>query len=303
MTAARRPDAHPVHAMLFALAGFATFSIGDGVVKSMAGQFPGTGVAIIRYVLGAAGLGIALLLTRGPAGFVCPRPLLQLGRAVAVALATLGFFMGVQFMPLANATAIQFSAPMLAALLSSVLLNERASVAVYLATALAFVGVIIVLSPQLAFVGAAALFPLLAAFGMAFLMIFNRMAGGLTPLLESQFLITVLAMPVLIVTGTMLHMSGMPAFQLHTPSWSIVGRCAIVAITGTSSHWLIFMATQRASAAIVSPMMYVQLLMAVLIGAAFYHNLPTPMTLGGAAVIIAGGLYLGWDTQRRTALV
>jgi drug/metabolite transporter (DMT)-like permease len=285
--------------MLIALAGFSMFSIGDGVVKSMAGQFPGTGVALIRYLIGSFGLGAALILVRGRAGFVCPRPTLQLGRAIAVSFASIGFFVGVQYMPLANATSIQFTTPMLTALLSALVLKERASAAVWVATALAFIGVMIVLRPQVFLLGTTALYPLGAALGMAFLMIFNRMAGGLTPLLESQFLISIIATPILACVAFTMHMTGLKPFQLHIPDWGIIARCAVVAVTGTSSHWLIFMATQRGTAAIVSPMMYVQLLMAVLIGLVFFHNVPTLVTLAGAAIIIAGGLYLGWDTQRR----
>jgi drug/metabolite transporter (DMT)-like permease len=285
--------------MLLALAGFATFSVGDGIVKSMAGQFPGDGVAMLRYVIGAAGLGLIVLCTRGRAGFSCPRPGLQLARALAVALASVGFFMGVQFMPLAAATSIQFTTPMLAAVFSTVILGERAPLAVWVATALAFTGVIIVLQPQLLSLGMVSLYPLAAALGMALLMIFNRMAGGLTPLLESQFLITVIAAPILIAIGLMLHLTGLPQFRLHLPGAVVIFKCACVAVTGTASHWLLFMATQRASAALTAPMMYVQMLMATTISIAFFHAIPTGATFFGAAIIIAGGLYLGWDTQRR----
>lgn len=284
--------------MLIALMGFATFSIGDGIVKSMTGQFSGNGVALLRYMIGTTALGIALFLTRGRAGFVCPRPLLQLGRALAVSFASLGFFIGVQFIPLATATAIQFTAPMLAAILSALILKERATHAVWIATLLAFAGVMIILRPQLLSSGAAALFPLGAATGLAFLMIFNRMVSGLTPMLESQFIISALATPILLLASLGLHATGLPQFHLHWPSSVVVFKCACVAVTGTASHWLIFMGTQRASAALTAPMMYVQMLMATGIGIIFFHTVPTVLTLLGATVIIAGGLYLARDTHR-----
>ena len=292
------PVHHPLQGMLLALAGFATFSVGDGIVKSMANQIPGTEVAMLRYFVGSIGLGIALLSVRGRAAFTCPRPALQFARATAVSFASLGFFIGVQFMPLANATAIQFTSPMLAALLSAVILKERASFAVWIASALAFVGVVIILRPQLVSVGSMAFYPLGAALGMACLMIFNRMAAGLTPLLESQFLISICALPILISIGFILHFSGLTRFHLFVPTAGVALKCVGVAITGTASHWLIFMATQRASAALIAPMMYVQLLVATAIGATFFHALPTPMTLVGAAIIVIGGLYLAHATRR-----
>src|SRR5690606_27764983 len=121
------------------------------------------------------------------AGFVCPRPMLQFGRGFAVAVATLCFFMGIQAMPLADATAIEFTNPMLTAILSALVLRERAPGAVWVATAIAFAGVLMVLRPNVAILGPVALYPLAAAFGMAFMMIFNRMAAGLAPILVMQW--------------------------------------------------------------------------------------------------------------------
>jgi len=245
MDNAPAPQHHTIQGLMLALAGFATFSIGDGIVKSMAGQMTGTGVAFIRYAIGSIALSTILFGVRGRAGFVLPKPGLQLARAIAVSMASVGFFLGVQFMPLANATSIQFTSPMLAAVLSALILKERAPAAVWVATAMAFTGVVIILRPQLLSVGWAAFYPVLAALGMAFLMIFNRMSSGVVPLLESQFLISIIATPILALLAIALHLTGMPQFQLHMPTGLILFKCACVAVTGTSSHWLIFMATQE----------------------------------------------------------
>lgn len=291
-------QASPLQGMLLAITGFACLSLGDGVVKSISGLLPGTEIALIRYGFGAAGLALAVLLSRGPRGFVCPKPLLQIARGAAVAGATFSFFMGVQYMPVANANAIQFTSPMIAALLSAVLLGERATRAVWVATVLAFVGVLIVLRPQVLALGWPALYPLGAAFSMASLMIANRKAAGSAPLLELQFLVAVIAAPILLVVAVGLNATGLPQFALRMPSSILLLKCAFVAVTGTASHWLIFMATQRASAALVSPMMYVQLLVAITLGLIFFHTVPTPMMIVGAAIIIAGGLYLGLSQAR-----
>ena len=285
--------------MLLALAGFACLSVGDVIVKSMAGQMAGSEIALLRYAFGALGLGCAMLIVRGRLWFICPLPWLQFARACAVACATFGFFMGVQYMPIANATAIQFTSPMLTALLSAVLLRERAPFAAWVATAMAFVGVLIILRPEVLNLGFAALFPLMAALSMALLMICNRKVAGSAPLLELQFLVAIFALPVLCALALGMHLTGLPQFRLHMPSSIILLKCACVAITGTISHGLIYMATQRASAAIVAPMMYVQLLMAVVLGWLFFHNIPTAIMLLGAGIIIAGGVYLGQAGRRQ----
>lgn len=90
-------------ALLLALAGFCSMSIGDAVVRSMAGAWPAPAVSALRYGFGAAGLACYVAWRFGRAGFVIPRPGLQAGRGAAVALATLCFFTGVMAMPLADA--------------------------------------------------------------------------------------------------------------------------------------------------------------------------------------------------------
>ena len=292
--ATRSDDARA--ALLLALGGFAMLSVGDGLVKSLAGSWPGTGVAALRYLFGALGLGLAVAWRSGRAGFVLPLPLVQFGRGAAVALATICFFMGAMAMPLADATAIQFTSPMLTAMLSAVLLGERAPRAAWGATALAFIGVLLVLRPEVARLGAAALYPLAAALGMACLMILNRRAAGSAPMLTLQFLIAAFAAPMIAAAALLGNLSGLPAFRLSVPGWEVVWKCAAVAVTGSVAHLLIFAATTKASAAVTAPMVYIQLLIALAIGALFFGDVPDPAMLGGAALIIVGGMWL-WRSQ------
>ena len=282
-------------ALLLALAGFSILSVGDALVKSIAGEWPAPAVAALRYSLGAAGLGVAVAIRHGRAGFVLPRPWLQFGRGAAVGLATICFFLGAMAMPLADATAIQFTSPMLTAVLSWAVLRERPPSATWVAIALAFAGVLLVLRPNVVELGSAAFFPLGAAFGMAWLMIFNRKAGGDAPVLVMQFLVAVMAAPLLVAAAAALSL--MPRFAVPAPSLEVVLKCAGVAVTGSVGHLLIYTATLRATAAVVSPMTYIQLLVASAIGWAWFGDAPDAATLGGAALIVAGGLWL-WRSQK-----
>ena len=284
-------------ALSLALIGFISLACGDAVVKSMAGAWPGTAVAALRYTMGALGLAAIVAAVYGRRGFRFPRPALQLGRGAAVALATICFFMGVMAMPLANATAIQFTSPMLTGILSALVLGEKAPKAVWGATLLAFLGVLIVLRPEVALLGWAGLWPLGAAFGMAWLMIFNRKAAGAAPALAMQLLLAIVAAPLLVAAAAALHATGLPQFQVPRPDAVIVLKCLAVAIFATLGHLLIYSATVRASAALVAPMTYVQLVVALGLGWAWFGNRPDLAMLGGAALIIAGGLIL-WRSQK-----
>lgn len=284
--------------LLIALSGFACLSIGDGVIKSIAGEWPGTAVAALRYSFGAFGLLLMVLLIEGPKGLRCPMPWAQLGRGVAVAIATLAFFTAIFLMPLADATAIQFTSPMITALFSAMLLGERMPKVAWIATLIAFGGVMLVLRPSVGALGWAAILPVIAAIGISLMMVFNRMVAQAGSALLMQLLISVIAAPILVFAAVVGHFSGVEALRVPVPDWTIVARCALVAVTASFSHWLIYLATTKASAAVTAPMVYVQLLIAVLIGVFFYADYPDPLAMAGAALIIGAGLWL-WNRQRR----
>jgi drug/metabolite transporter (DMT)-like permease len=132
---------------------------------------------------------------------------------------------------------------------------------------------------------------------MALLMIGNRaVAGAGTPILM-QFLVASLAVPFILTAAILGHFSGFPTLHIGMPDWTIVARCAVVAVTASFAHWLIFMATTRASAADIAPMTYVQLLMALALGILVFGDWPDMTSLAGSAIIIASGLLL-WRKSR-----
>ncbi len=288
----------PRKALLIALAGFTLLAAGDVVVKAIAASWPGSATATLRYALGAIGLAIMVGLRFGRAGFAVPKPWLQLGRGMAVGLATATFFLSLRFMPLADATAIVFTSPVWTVILSFLFLRERPAPAVLVSIALASAGVLLILRPNVLAFGSEALLPLAAAVAMACLFILNRKAGGLAPILVLQFLITVMALPILIMLAIIGHVSGDPAQAIGWPPLGVIAGCAVVAVTASTGHLLIFRATELASAATVAPMTYVQLLVALSAGMILFGDFPSPMMLAGAGLIVCGGLWL-WSAQRR----
>ncbi len=278
--------------LLYALCGFALLSLGDAIIKTIAGAWPGTAVAALRYSVGAIGLGVLLFSKQGRQGFAIPMPKVQLIRGFSIATATICFFSSIFMMPLAEATAIGFTSPMITAVLSAIILHERTNAATWLATIIAFGGVLLIMRPNVEELGWAALLPLASALSMAFVMIGNRkVAGAGTPLLM-QFLVASVAAPVIITAAIAGHFSGIPALQVGVPDWTIVARCCFVALTASVGHWLIFMGTTHASAAEIAPMTYVQLLIALVLGILIFGDWPDITSLFGSGIIIASGLLL-----------
>lgn len=287
-------------AWLFGLAGFGLLSLGDSVIKSMAGEWPGTAVAALRFGLGAAGLGLILWWREGRSGFRVPRLSLQMARGAALAFASLLFFLAIFAMPLAEATAIQFANPMITALLSLALFGEKIGRAAWGAILLAFAGVLIVLRPNVAELGWAAFLPLAAALCMAVLMILNRLSQRDVSPLAAQFFVAAFAAPLLLLVAVAGHWSGRAALAVDWPSASVIARCALVAVSASIAHSLVYMATMRASAAAIAPTVYVQIIAATVIGILWFGDWPDVTAVAGTMLIIGAGLLL-WRSGSRVA--
>lgn len=280
--------------LLYALAGFCTLSIGDAIVKGMAGEWPAPAMAALRYVIGTALLAVLLVRSEGLASLRLPRDSLHWVRGVAISLSAVGMFLAVWLMPLAEATTIAFTQPMITAVLAMLVLGERARLSTWLATLVAFAGVFLVLRPNFETAGWGVLFPLLGASGMAVTIIANRKVHGRASVLTMQYYMSVTAMIFLAGATAAGHFSGLDEFEMRWPHWSVAARCMFIGLTATLAQWLIYMGTAKAGAGTVAPMTYGQLLMATVLGALFFDDWPDMTALGGAAIIIGAGLFLWW---------
>ena len=284
--------------LLYALAGFAILSVGDAIIKTMAGQWSPVAIAALRFSAGAVGLSAILLMREGKAAFRPQRPGLQVFRGFCLAMATICFFSAIFFMPLAEATALIFVAPIFTAILSGAILKEKVLPVTWLASAIALGGVMLVLRPNLAEIGWVALLPLGSASFFSVMMIANRMVAAEGSSLSMQAFIAMFAAPILVLAAILGDVSGVPAFIAGWPSPDVVAKCLVVAVTASSAHWLVYIGTVRAGAAAVAPMSYVQLLVAIGLGWAWFDNAPDAVTLLGSAIIIGAGLII-WLAGRR----
>jgi drug/metabolite transporter (DMT)-like permease len=278
--------------LLFALAGFSLLSVGDAVIKTMAGQWSPVAIAALRFTIAAVVLSAMLGKREGAGAFRLPHWWIQAGRGAALGLSALAFFTSLFVMPLATATALTFTSPILTALLAGPLLGEPPKRQTWIASLAAFAGVLIILRPNLVAVGWAAALPLVSAVGFSLLIIANRFVAGKASGLAMQASVAVVAAAMLIVFAPLFALTGEPRFALGLPDWTVIARCAVVALFASTAHWLIYLGTTRAGAASIAPMSYAQMLVAGTIGWAWFGDRPDLMTLLGAAIIIAAGLYL-----------
>lgn len=294
-------NGHHRSGLLYAIAGFVSLSVGDAVVKSMAGAWPAFAVAALRFSIGAAALSLLLWRSEGARAFVPSHPWLQVARGICLAVASVSFFSAIYLMPLAEAMAIGFLSPVLTQVLAGAVLGEKVHRRVWFASLVALAGVVIVLRPNLAELGIAALLPLNSALFFALLMITNRASAGQGSALSMQVFVAGICAPILIVGAAVAKLSGVPAFDFGWPSWDIVLRCTVVAVTASTAHWLAYIGAARAGAAAIAPAIYVQMLVAIVLGWWWFGDQPDLATLAGASLIVGSGLYL-WRVGAREAL-
>lgn len=290
--------------LVHALAGFCLLSAGDALIKSTGGIWPGTAISLTRYAIGAAGLCVILLLREGPGALRPAFSGIHLLRGFAIAVATCTFFTAIFLMPLVEVTAIGFTSPVLTALLAALFLNEKPRRETWFATLLAFSGVLVVLRPNFIEIGWPALLPLGTAAAFSAVMIANRAVAGTASPLAMQVFIAGWAVPFIAAAALAGHLSGVPQFHIGRPDWFTVSACAIVAISASVGHWLLFLGTTRASASTIAPMSYVQLLAATFFGFTLFGERPDWIAASGMAMIVAAGIYLwGAGVMRERAQV
>lgn len=290
----------PESGISFALLAFCGFPISDAIMKSMAGEWPASALVALRFSIGAIGLGLLLWKMEGFDGFNVKRPLLHAARGLMMALAAISFISAIFVMPLADAVAISFMAPIITALFSSIFLKEKMRPITWIVTFVAFGGVLIMLRPNVAEFGWAAVLPLVAATAMSALMIFNRMVSNQRSLTAAQFYGAFWTSIFLIIIAVAGHNLFPPMAIDGALSLKMLLLCTLVAILNTGCHFLLYVATMRSTAAAIAPIMYVQLIISSLISIYIFGDPLDPIAVLGGVLIVLSGMVL-WNSERKMA--
>jgi drug/metabolite transporter (DMT)-like permease len=222
------------------------------------------------------------LLRRGLVVFRSMKPRLQFTRSALQVGSTVFYFAAIAIMPLATAVTIGFVQPLLVTMLSVPLLGEKVGPRRWAAVLVGFIGVIIIVRPA-GFVEWTMLLPLASAASSAFYNITTRLVARIDPVETSLFYTA--------VGGFVLASFAVPFFW-QTPDLSFWLLMALTGALSGTGHYCIIQAYQRASATILAPFSFTQLIWATLLGFVLFGDLPDGWTLLGASVIVGSGLYV-----------
>ncbi|QNI04660.1 DMT family transporter [Halomonas sp. SH5A2] len=219
------------------------------------------------------------------------RPGVHLLRGLIYTATMACFVWGLTLLPLAEATAIAFVAPLFVTVLSVPLLGERIEPPVLIASLVGFVGVLIIVRPNSDAFQLGALVLVGAALFYALMMITARRYGGREHLWAMLFYMT--SVP-LVVTGLTLPW----VWQTPLP-WHWLGFLAS-GVLGVGATAFITLAFRFTPAAIAAPFDYTAMLWAVLLGWWFWGELPDLWVWVGSALIMASGLAIAYHDRRTT---
>jgi drug/metabolite transporter (DMT)-like permease len=278
----------PLKAMALMLTAIMLFSVMDGLTKYLTADYPPVQVVWVRYLCMLTMLVPVAAVRRRARPWRTQRLAHQAARGVCVAGAGLLFVSGLAHLPLAQATATGYVAPLFVTALSIPLLGEQVGMRRWAAVVIGFAGVLIIVRPGGASFELAALYPVLSSASWALGMIITRKMGFADPPL------TTLCYTALVGAAA----TGIPAFlDWHTVppiGWALLGICGALNLI---AQYFQVRAFAYGPVSLLAPFSYSSIVGSTAIGVVAFNNFPDLWTWIGAAIVIASGLYT-WHRER-----
>lgn len=282
MPPASRPD-NKALGILMAVLAFALYSVTDATVKQLSARMSvpqiivGNGLFSLVPIVGYAVWSGGLRLLRPH------RPLLHLARASCGLVSGFLAYFAYSRMPIADAYALSFTAPLFITALSVPLLGEKVGWRRWTAVGVGFMGVMVMLRPGSGTLDLAALGVLAGAFLYSLGMMITRLARATDSAVSFAFSTTTFG---LLTWGATLPWWGVPPTAGDLVLHALGGTCVGIAIV------LLLSGFRLAPAAVVAPFQYTQIIWGVAIGWLLFGDRPTAPMLLGAGIVIGSGLFI-----------
>jgi drug/metabolite transporter (DMT)-like permease len=278
----------------FALLSYSLYSCGDALVKSFAGQISVFEIGFFSNVF--ALVPAAFAKRRGEHwrhAFRLAHPGLLHVRGLTALIGSLAITYSFTTIPLAEAYSIAFLTPLFITVLSVAVLKERVTVDRWVLVGLSFVGVMIVVRPGFRELHLGHLTALIASFASAASTTILRVVSG-----KEQRLSIIAMNGVYQIVGSGVLM--LFSFVMLPPL--DFARLACIGLFGGTAQLIIIAALKRAPASHVGPTQYVQIVWAVIFGAAFYREFPDHVGIFGLVVVMIAGVMTIFSDGARTRI-
>jgi drug/metabolite transporter (DMT)-like permease len=280
----------PVRGALWMCAAATAFALMITLVRQLTGSLDPLQVVFFRNAFGLlamlpwlAGHGLSVLRTQ--------RLGLHILRAAIGIVAMVCWFTTLSLMPLAEATALSFTAPMFTSVLAVLLLGEAMRARRWTATALGFAGALLIIRPGFATIEPVALLAVATAAVWASSTILVKVMARTE---SAGAVVTYLAL-----FSTPLSLAA-ALFVWQTPTLEQLGYAALLGAAGSVGHVCMTRALAATEATIVVPFDYLRLPVVALIAYLAFGETPDVWIWIGGGVIAASGIYIAHRESRVT---
>lgn len=297
--------------ILLAIGGAVVLSMNDLAIKALSGDYALHQVILLRAVIGMAlVLGVSWYSGAGLRQLRTRRRGAHLLRVSIVMVSNITYFVGLSLMPLADAVATAFVAPLFVTLMSAAVLKEQVGPRRWAAVGVGMAGVLIMTRPGAGVIQPAAILVLISAFCYASShMMTRRMrdtesAMALNFYVQCGFIVVSSLFGLVVGDGHLAQAPGSTWEFLFRP-WHMppLGDLWAFAATGVAvgvGGLMMSQAYRTTEAALVAPFEYVGMPMAIFWGAVVFGTFPDHTAWAGIALICGAGLYTLWrETVRK----
>jgi drug/metabolite transporter (DMT)-like permease len=272
----------PMRGILLIIASTICNATSDVMAKFLTTSLPVVEIAWIRFLCFAVIAVGMVLFTMGRNGLKASRPGLQVLRGVSIVVSSVFFIASLSFIPVAEATATAFIAPIFVTALSIPFLGEVVGRRRWTAAFVGLIGVLIVVRPGTAAFHPGALLTILSALCWACTLVVTRKMSG------RDHATTTLVWSALVGFG--LLSLAIPFYWVPPgPFELLIG--ILIGVVATAGQWLVILGFRFADASVLAPFSYAQLIWVTGLGYVIFGAIPDQWTFVGAAIIIASGLY------------
>lgn len=274
-------------------AGVLLLTVSDALTKWLVARYDPAQIILVRNLTALPFVVALVVWADGWRGLRSARPMVHVGRGALTLAAAFTFILSLRTLPLAEAMALVAAAPLFIAALSAPLLGERVGALRWAAIAAGFVGVLVITRPGAAAFQVASALALVATALYALVML---SAKWIDPRDSARTVMLYLTLVAVVFSSFAVFLPWPEPQALDAPLF------LAAALAGTLGITLITQSFRMAAAAVVAPFDYTALVWAGALGWLVWGDVPDGLTLVGAAVIVASGLWLVFREHRGTSV-
>jgi drug/metabolite transporter (DMT)-like permease len=285
----RQETQSPLRGIVLLILAVSLFGAVDGLSKILVDTQSFGQIVFARYALALPFLMAAVGPSAWSGLFRTARPGLQLLRGLAPLIIGGTMVIGVNYLPLAEATVILFAGPFMVVALSGRFLGEKVGLSSWIGVAVGFLAVLVVARPGLGAVSGYAIFPFV---GAVFYALFQLLTRRLAAAGEDANVTLAWTLAVgLIISAPLAYVQWVP---VSGTMWLIA--LALGAVFGLG-QLLMVRAFSYAPANVLTPFSYTQIIAATVFGIIAFGDFPDFWTIVGMAMIVAAGAYVMRSTS------